>query len=168
MQESFSCVAPPAARSGATLASAFERTGAFRAVTQRGSLLAPDMVVEVSAGELYGDFRNRDQLEAVLSLRLAFFELARQLPPHSLLDKEYSRRIPVEDRTAVVVIAGWNDALGQIVRAVVADLEQQPGSWPGEATSGFQAGTETMNLSPTQTTACEDRSLHAVLHGGSG
>jgi hypothetical protein len=39
-----------------------------------------------------------------------------------ILQKEYSRHLAIQKKTAAAVVAGWNQALGEIMGEVSADL----------------------------------------------
>jgi cholesterol transport system auxiliary component len=97
-------------------------SGAFEDVAEPGSLLAADRWLEVYVSELYGDFRNPKQAEAVLTIRFVFFRAKQGGPNGVLLERSFSRRIPLTKNTAAAVVAGWNQALTEIMTQVAADL----------------------------------------------
>lgn len=88
-------------------------SGRFQDVTQPGSSLRPDILLEIFVTELYGDFRNRAAPAAVLSMDFVF------LPGRSregvLARKTFTRRVPLKARTASALMAGWNEALKDIL-----------------------------------------------------
>ena len=97
-------------------------SGVFRDVVEPGSLVQPDRLLEVQVSELYGDFRSPGKPAAVLSLQFVFFRSGSGTSPAVFLDKDYSRRIPLAENTAARVVAGWNQALAEIMTEVAADL----------------------------------------------
>ena len=112
---------PPAAMLAGPLRTALRRSGVFRDVIEPGSALTPDRVAEIQVTEFYGDFRNQAEPMAVLALRCTIFEIG---PKQRVrLQKEYARRLALPERTAAGVVAGWNEALGQILGELVADLQ---------------------------------------------
>ncbi len=102
----------------------FRQSGLFSAVTELGSALQPNTVVEITANQIYGDFRRRTAPGAVLSLSFVFFDTPNGLPGRVLLQKSYTRRVPLKTRTAAALMAGWNEALAEIMREVDADLKK--------------------------------------------
>jgi cholesterol transport system auxiliary component len=104
------------------LRSGFRSSGAFKDVVEPASRLGADTVLEVQITELYGDFRKPDQLAAVLSMRMLFFEAGNPQARQPFLEKEYTCRVPLPQKTAAALVAGWNQALGKTVADVVADL----------------------------------------------
>ncbi len=99
--------------------------GRFQAVTEPGNLLKPDTLVEIHAGQLYGDFHDQKEAAAILSIRFVFLDAPHDTPGRILLQKTYSRRVPFKRRTAAALMAGWNEALGQILADLDADLKKR-------------------------------------------
>ena len=93
-------------------------SGLFSNVIGPESLLKPDKVLQVHVTELYGDFRDAKQPTAVLALRVVFANIGGDV----LLQKEYSRHLAIQKNTAEAVVAGWNQALGEIMGEITSDL----------------------------------------------
>jgi ABC-type uncharacterized transport system auxiliary subunit len=106
---------PPEESLAEPLQAYFRQAGSFSAMAEPGSALKPDTFVEIAVPELYGDFRTHAAPAAVLALRFVFFDASKGLPGRILSEKTYSRRIPLKARTAAAVMAGWNEALKQIM-----------------------------------------------------
>jgi ABC-type uncharacterized transport system auxiliary subunit len=104
------------------LRSGFRSSGAFKDVVEPESRLGADTILEVHVTELYGDFRKPDQLAAVLSMRMLFFEAGNGQARQPFLEKEYTCRVPLPQKTAAALVAGWNQALGKTLAEVSADL----------------------------------------------
>jgi cholesterol transport system auxiliary component len=98
------------------------QAGAFEAVVEPGSALKPNTVAEFSVLDLYGDFRKSQQGAAILRLRVLLFDSPNGIPGKLVLEREYSRRIPLEVRTPDALMAGWNEALAQILAQLVSDV----------------------------------------------
>ncbi len=94
--------------------------GIFAAVTEPGSGVSPNLSLEISVTQLYGDFRDPRAPASVVSIRFLFFD-STGLPTKILFEKEYCRRIPIKARTAAGAMAGWNEGLKQIMEALRAD-----------------------------------------------
>jgi hypothetical protein len=86
------------------------------------SRLGADTTIEVHVTELYGDFRKPDQLAAVLSMRMLFFEAGNGKARQPFLAKEYTCRVPLPQKTAAALVAGWNQALGKTLAEAAADF----------------------------------------------
>ena len=112
----------PARELAIALRHSLRSSGAFKDVVEAASRLGADTTIEVHVTELYGDFRKPDQLAAVLSMRMLFFEAGNGQARQPFLAKEYTCRVPLPQKTAVALVAGWNQALGKTVADVVADL----------------------------------------------
>lgn len=97
-------------------------TGLFADVVETGSPVTPNLLLDVHVTELYGDFRDSASPKAVLSLELRLFGAEQGKPGELLLRKDYSHTVPLEDKTAAGVMAGWDKDLAEIMTAVAADL----------------------------------------------
>ena len=97
-------------------------SGRFQHVVEPGSHVKADKSIEVHVSELYGDFSESSQPAAVLSMRILLFdgEDTKRRPP--LLQQSYSRRVPLREKTAAAVMAGWNTALAEIMAEAAAAL----------------------------------------------
>ena len=98
-------------------------SGYFSMVTEPRSAQTPDVEFEISVPQLYGDFRDHSHPTAVLRMRFLAFENARGKPGKVLLQKDYSRNIPLSARTAAALVTSWNTALEQVVSEAAADLK---------------------------------------------
>jgi hypothetical protein len=104
--------------------------GRFHAVVDKGSALKPDTLLEIQVGQLYGDFRPSEQAAAVLAMRFVFLDAPDGVPGKPLLEREYSRKIPLKARTADALMEGWNQALAQILEAATQDFGLVPANIP--------------------------------------
>ncbi|HET7626156.1 MAG TPA: ABC-type transport auxiliary lipoprotein family protein [Verrucomicrobiae bacterium] len=121
---------PPAESMEAAIREAFRQTGVFSEVTEPGGILKPNIVAEIFVGALYGDFRDSTNAAAVLAMRVNFFNATNGAPGEVLLQKNYSRSIPLKTRTAAALMAGWNEALNSIVKESASDLAAKSGGEP--------------------------------------
>jgi cholesterol transport system auxiliary component len=100
----------------------FRGNGLFRAVSDSGSALKPDILVEISVNQLYGDFRRPGQSAAVLGMQFLFFDAPNGVPGRLLLAKSYLHRLPISARTPATLVEGWNQALSQVLGSAVSDF----------------------------------------------
>jgi hypothetical protein len=98
------------------------QSGWFESVVEPGSALKPNTMAEISVMELYGDFRKPRAAAAVLTLQFVLFDSPNGIPGKLRLEREYSRHIPLKARSANALMAGWNEALIQILAQFDADV----------------------------------------------
>ena len=97
-------------------------SGNFSAVVEAGSALKPDTLVEVGVSQLFGDFRQPEHPAAILTMRFVFFDATNGVPGKAVFQQAYSRRIPLSAPTAAALMAGWNQALSEILVEMSSDL----------------------------------------------
>ena len=97
-------------------------SGLFADVVEPGSPVKADEVVDVHVSEFYGDFRKSEPPSAVLSLRMIFFENKNFVTTQVILNKEYSRRVPLKTNTATDLVAAYDQALAEIMTQVSSDF----------------------------------------------
>jgi cholesterol transport system auxiliary component len=98
--------------------------GDFSTVVGIGSALKSDVLTEITISQLYGDFRQPNNPQAVLSVRFTFYNATNGVAVQSIFQKEYSRRQPIKPTSAAALMRGWNQALGEIVNEALADFRQ--------------------------------------------
>lgn len=96
-------------------------SGSFRAVTEPESEVVPEVQLEITVSQLYGDFRNLAKPTARMDIRFMAFKKGRNSP---ILQKDYTRAIPLQARTAAALVNGWNEALKQITTEAAGDVNQ--------------------------------------------
>ncbi|MGO9201442.1 MAG: hypothetical protein ACLQM8_13040 [Limisphaerales bacterium] len=103
----------------------------FGTVVEPGSALKPNTMAEITVLELYGDFRRPPEAAAVLTLRFVLLDSPDGVPGKLAFEAEYSRRVPLKAGNANALMAGWNEALEQILAQLGSDLrrlDSAPGS----------------------------------------
>ena len=113
---------PPDKTLGIAIRSWLARSGLFANVVEPGSSVPADQSLVVYVDELYGDLRVPSQPKAVLSLSLVLFNTKMGNGEQILFQKQYSRNLPADQNTAAAIVAGWNQALGEIMDEFAADL----------------------------------------------
>ena len=93
-------------------------SGMFASVVQPGGLQTADQVLQANVTELYGDFRQPGRPAAVMSLRMVLAGAGGNV----ILQKDYSCSVPLKVNTAAAVVAGYDQALGEIMEQVAADV----------------------------------------------
>ena len=96
------------------------QSGLFASVTEPDSSAPAGQFLHVYVDELYGDLQTSGRPQAVLSLSIALVDAKKG---QFLFQKEYSRHLPVDQNTAVAIVAGWNKALGEIMGEFASDLK---------------------------------------------
>jgi hypothetical protein len=121
---------PPAEDLLAPVCKRWREAGTFESVSEDGSALKPDTLVEIHTAQLYGDFRQPENASAVLTMRFVFFDAPNDLPEKVMLEQEYSRSIPLRARTAAALVEGWNQALAQMLDAAAQDFGRIDANFP--------------------------------------
>ncbi len=85
------------------------------------SQLEPTHYLEGSIDALYGDFRDLNAPKAVLEME---FFLSKEAPTKAeiVTRKRYVKSMAVNGRSPEALVKGWNDALNEILTALIADL----------------------------------------------
>jgi len=104
--------------------------GCFQSVAEPGSALKPDTLAEIGITQLYGDIRKPASPLAVLALDVRFFDITNGLPGRILLQRSYSRSIPVKSTSPAALMAGWTEALAGIFAEVNSDFRRCEGDSP--------------------------------------
>jgi cholesterol transport system auxiliary component len=94
----------------------------FKYVVGPANPLQPHYVLEGSINALYGDFRDPNRPVAVLEIE---FFLYNQDPAAAgvSLQKRYEKSVPLSEKSPEALVKGWDQALADIVAALVADLK---------------------------------------------
>jgi hypothetical protein len=86
----------------------------------------PTRMAELHVTEFYGDFRKADDAAAVFTMRFVLLGKSKSAPnaeqPGVALAKVYSRRLRLRERTAAAVVQGLQEAFGQAMTELAADL----------------------------------------------
>ena len=109
---------PPADELRAVMEEWFSGTSEFRAVTEPGSAIKSDILVDVYISRMYGDFRQPKHPKAVIVIRFGFLDAPAGISGKVISEKVYKRSIPLSEPSAAASMAGWNEALSQILADV--------------------------------------------------
>jgi ABC-type uncharacterized transport system auxiliary subunit len=129
--------APPGAMLGFALRGYLANADFVRDVVPPGSALPVDARLETTVVELYGDLPEVGGAAAVLTVE---FRVVSGTPPSELLQKTYSRRVPVARRAAAAFVEGWSEGLSGVVAEFLGDLR----------TALASAGTRGATLPPAR------------------
>jgi ABC-type uncharacterized transport system auxiliary subunit len=120
-----SFAAAPTSMLTAAIRGYLKSTDFVRDVVYPGEDVRVSVEIEPALAELYGDFTNTAQPEAVMSL---FFRVlapsSGTAPSREILLKRYTERRPIEKRTAASVVAAMNQDLEAIMAEFIADLQK--------------------------------------------
>jgi ABC-type uncharacterized transport system auxiliary subunit len=94
----------------------------FKYVVGPSNQLAANYALEGSINALYGDFRNLNAPMAVLEFEV-FLHNEDSANPSVVLQKRYTKSVPISARSPEALVKGWNDALNEILAALIADLK---------------------------------------------
>lgn len=98
------------------------RSPLFEHVINSSSELQPTHRLEGTINALYGDFRNISAPKAILEIQ---FFLTKQAAGEKqiMMDKRYSKSVPLGGRTPEALVKGWSEALDAVLNSLVADLK---------------------------------------------
>jgi ABC-type uncharacterized transport system auxiliary subunit len=97
------------------------RAGLFSLVAEAGRGGPADLVLDCEVVELHGDYRDPREPRAVLELRCALLEASGD-GSRTLLTREYATSRTVAPASREALVAGWNEALREILSALERDL----------------------------------------------
>ncbi len=99
-------------------------SGFVRDVILAGEGLSVNAIVEPSVSEFCGDFSDPSQATAVLSMQFRVLAPASGASPaREILLQNYRQSVPVTPRTAQGVAAALNQALADVMKQFLGDLE---------------------------------------------
>jgi cholesterol transport system auxiliary component len=94
----------------------------FKYVVGPANPLQPNYVLEGSINALYGDFRDPNRPVAVLEIEVFLYNQDPAAAGVSL-QKRYEKSVPLSEKSPEALVKGWDQALADIVAALVADLK---------------------------------------------
>ena len=94
----------------------------FKYVVGPANPLQPHYVLEGSINALYGDFRDPNRPVAVLEIEFFLYNQDSAAAGVSL-QKRYEKSVPLSEKSPEALVKGWDQALADIVAALVADLK---------------------------------------------
>jgi len=94
----------------------------FKYVVGPANPLQPHYVLEGSINALYGDFRDPNRPVAVLEIEVFLYNQDPAAAGVSL-QKRYEKSVPLSEKSPEALVKGWDQALADIVAALVADLK---------------------------------------------
>jgi hypothetical protein len=78
--------------------------------------------MEVHVFTFCGDFTDKNHPAAVITMRVRVFNTGEDKSGHPVLAKDYSSRIPLKEKTAAAVMAGWDTGLNEIMASIISDM----------------------------------------------
>lgn len=97
----------------------------FASVVEPSGAIKPDTLIEIKINELYGDISQPSNPVAVVAMRVTFISATNGIPGKVILQRNYSRWIPMKSMAPTELMAAWNQALVEIVAEVVSDFRQK-------------------------------------------
>lgn len=115
----------PGAMLGGRMAEWLERTGPFRTVIPPGGGPPASYVLEVTVGDLYGDFRSGVAPAAVLSLQLVLIDQTGARAKVAY-ERTITSRVPLSKASPDALVRGYGAAIADILWQVAPDLRELP------------------------------------------
>lgn len=113
---------PPDRMLGECLLTSLRNGHAFSDVLDSGSSLQSTCSMEITVGQLYGDFRQRGKPFAVLQMHLILYRTEDRAAV--LWQRDFSQNLPLAAPTPAALLAGWNNGLQQIMAEVNFELKR--------------------------------------------
>ena len=101
------------------------QSGHFSAIVRPTGGVKPDQLAEITVSQLYGDFRDRAHPQAVLALRFTLLSATNGMTGKVLLQKTYTRSLPMDSASPVALIHAWNQSLTEITTEISSDLPRE-------------------------------------------
>jgi cholesterol transport system auxiliary component len=114
-------VADPGAMLDGRMAEWLDRVGPFGHVIPPGSAQSAPYILEVTVGELYGDFRAGKPPAAVVSVHFVLIDQT-AIQPRAPYERTIASRIELTERSPDALVEGYGRALAEILAKVAADL----------------------------------------------
>jgi cholesterol transport system auxiliary component len=113
--------ADPGAMLDSRMAEWLARTGPFSNVLPPGSAQSAAYVLEVTVGDLYGDFRMGRPPAAVVSVQFVLIDQASARPKVSY-ERTITYRVPLSKTSPDALVRGYGTALAEILSQVATDF----------------------------------------------
>jgi cholesterol transport system auxiliary component len=117
--------ADPGAMLGSRMAEWLERTGPFSHVVAPGSAPPAPYVLEVTVGDLYGDFRPGGQPAAVVSVQFLLIDQT-STRPKVAYERTLASRAPLSNASPEALVRGFGAALAEILSQAASELSEPP------------------------------------------
>lgn len=95
----------------------------FAGVTDLGSLIAPDLILEGVAPVMALDATGATP-KAVLALQFLLLASGRDGPPAVVMQRDYRGEVALSRNAPQELVRGWNEALAEILTKFETDLRQ--------------------------------------------
>jgi cholesterol transport system auxiliary component len=117
--------ADPGAMLSGRMAEWLERTGPFSNVVAPGSAPPALYVLEVTVGDLYGDFRPGRPPAAVVSVQFVLIEQT-SARPKVAYERTIASRVPLAKASPDALVRGYGAALAEILSQLAMELREPP------------------------------------------
>lgn len=101
-------------------------TNIFKLVSANVAPLLPDYILKAYVSELYADYRNAASPKAVITIQFVLLDVALS-PPKIIMQKTFSRKQILQQKSSAALMAAWNDELGSILRQLVGVVRIKTG-----------------------------------------
>jgi cholesterol transport system auxiliary component len=101
------------------------KAGLFKNIADPYNRLESDWTLGAQVSALYGDFSNRDDPRAVLGLHAVVLG-DNEGRPLMIFEKTYEKSVPIAERSATALVAGWTQALSELFQEIENDLGALP------------------------------------------
>ena len=99
-------------------------SGLFVNVVRSGSQVEAEYVLETGVPSFYGDYRKQDRCRAVLNMQFLLLHLNKG-STEIVFKKDYRKEITINKKAPDLLVAGWSEALKQILAELERDLRKK-------------------------------------------
>jgi cholesterol transport system auxiliary component len=112
---------PPERALAEAIRASMRASGAFGRVVDPGSAITPNVIMEASINELYGDFRQASRPVATMGIHMMCYEVQDGEPRHVLFDKYCLQETALARKTPGALMTAWDEDLRQIMDQISSE-----------------------------------------------
>ena len=99
-------------------------SGVYGRVLEPGSGIMPNLIVEVSINELYGDFREPSRPVAKMGIHVMCYDMQDGLPRRVVFDRYCSHETPLAQKAPGALMSAWDADLREIMKEINAEYDK--------------------------------------------
>ena len=113
---------PPERAVAEAMRNSMRNSGAFGNLSEPGSELIPNVVIEAAVTELCGDFRQPSHAVGLMEIHFVVYEAHDGFSGRILVNKTYSHESTLSQKTPAELMAAWETDLREILENLKSDF----------------------------------------------
>ena len=109
---------PPERALAESIRASMRASEVFGRVVEPGSGIMPNVIVEASINELYGDFRQAPRPVGTMGIHFMCYEVQDGEPRHIVFDKYCLQETALSRKTPAALMAAWDEDLREIMNQI--------------------------------------------------